>query len=296
MKCLLAAAAIGLLVTGEVLGAEDPQIDEISFESHSTRLVGSLVVPKDQPVSAAVVFVQGSGKQERSLKWARRFAGQGIAALVYDKRGAGRSGGHYEEDQSVGEKNINLLADDAAAALEKLRGLDSLKNVPMGLAGISQAGWIVPIAAEKSKSAKFVLLWSGPVCKVSEEDIFSKYTKDRDADEVPSYDEALESRKEKYEWPNFLGKDSDPKDSLAKLAIPGLWIFGGHDGSIPVDLSMAGLRELKKKGFQYEYILFSELGHNNMDETFAPAADWIKRTVGAAAPGRARPATDAGPQ
>ena len=32
----------------------------------------------------------------------------GIVALVYDKRGAGKSGGEYEGEQSVREKNIAL--------------------------------------------------------------------------------------------------------------------------------------------------------------------------------------------
>jgi alpha-beta hydrolase superfamily lysophospholipase len=207
-------------VTGQIPNVEEFRIEEISFYSHSTRLAGSLAVPRSRPVLAAIVFVHGSGKQERDMVWARRFAAEGIAAFVYDKRGAGQSRGEYEEDQSVGEKNINLLADDAVAAFEKVRDSHSLKNIPIGFAGISQAGWIVPVAAEKSRSAKFVLLWSGPVCKVSAEDIYSKFTADRDSIEVPSYAEALGSRKEKYARPDFLGKDTDPKESLEKLSIP----------------------------------------------------------------------------
>jgi pimeloyl-ACP methyl ester carboxylesterase len=123
---------------------------------------------------------------------------------------------------------------------------------------------------------KFIVLWSGPVCKVSEEDIFSKYTGDSDGKEVPSYDEALNSRKEKYIWPDFLGKDTDPSEGLAQLDIPGLWIFGGNDGSIPVDLSIRGLKKLRSSGRPYNYVLFSGLGHNNMNETFTTATEWIK--------------------
>jgi uncharacterized protein len=120
-------------------------------------------------------------------------------------------------------------------------------------------------------------LWSGPVCKVSEEDIYSKYTSDKDGKEVPSYEEALNSRKQKYIWPDFLGKDSDPTESLARLKIPGLWIFGANDGSIPVDLSIKRLGALRKSGHAYDYVLFSASGHNNMSETFSTATDWIIR-------------------
>jgi hypothetical protein len=60
-------------------------------------------------------------------------------ALVYDKRGAGKSGGEYEGEQSVSEKNIALLADDAISALKKpsISGLwlfsDNDGSVPVGL-------------------------------------------------------------------------------------------------------------------------------------------------------------------
>jgi len=257
--------------------SEDFAIEEVTFLSHSESLSGSLVFPTKGKIHYAVVFVHGSGEQTRNLHWATRFASEGIAALVYDKRGVGQSGGEYEGNQSVSEKNLNLLADDALAALNILRTHSKTKNLSLGLTGISQAGWIIPLAAEKSKDIDFLVLWSGPVCKVSEEDIFSKYTADRDDIKVPSYKEALTARKQKYIWPDFLGKDSDPSDSLRNLDIPGLWIFGEKDGSIPVDLSIQRLSKLNGSGYQYEYFLYSELGHNNMSETFTKATDWIKK-------------------
>ena len=253
------------------------RVEEVEFASHGATLSGSIVFPANQPIHAAVVFIHGSGKQTRNIGLAERFAREGIVALVYDKRGAGKSGGEYEGEQSVSEKNIALLADDAISALKKLSSHPSLKGIPVGFAGISQAGWIGPLAAEKSNLAKFLVLWSGPVCKVSEEDIFSKYTSDRDSQTAPTYDEALRSRTEKYVWPDFLGKDTDSSESLKKLSIPGLWLFSDNDGSIPVGLSIERLQALRMGGHRYDYVLFSGLGHNNMDGTFATAVDWIKR-------------------
>jgi dienelactone hydrolase len=251
--------------------------EEVEFVSHDATLSGSIVVPLDQPIHAAVVFVHGSGKQARDVKLAERFASEGIAALVYDKRGAGKSGGEYEGNQNVSEKNIALLADDANSALRKLSDHPSLKGIRVGFAGISQAGWIVPVAAEKSDLAKFLVLWSGPVGKVSEEDIYSKFTADRDSPIAPSYDEALRSRKVKYIWPDSLGKDTDSSENLRKLSIPGLWLFSDNDGSIPVALSIERLQQLRKDGHAYNYVLFSGLGHNNMGPTFATAIDWLER-------------------
>lgn len=258
------------------LGAENKHI-AIEFESHAINLAGTLVLPVDRKVYAAVVFVHGSGKQKRNIYWAEQFASYGIAALVYDKRGVGESGGKYESQQSVSGANINLLADDAVAALHALaQKLPNSDAIPLGLTGISQAGWIVPIAVEKTSKADFMLLWSGPVCKVSEEDIFSKYTRDKDSEQNPSFATALAARKTPYIWPDFLGTDSDPSTSLANIDIPGLWIFGEKDGSIPVDLSIERLQMLNNSGKKFEYVLFSHQGHNNMPASFGTAVDWIK--------------------
>jgi pimeloyl-ACP methyl ester carboxylesterase len=272
-KTLLAWCLLGCSLQGF---AENLRTEEISFVSHRTTLAGSIVFPAGD-IQSAVVFIHGSGKQARNLGLAERFAREGIAALVYDKRGAGKSGGEYEGNQSVSEKNISLLADDAAAALRILSVHPALKGRPVGFAGISQAGWIAPLAAEKSRLAKFLVMWSGPVCKVSEEDIFSIYTSGVQGQAVPPYAEALKSRTAKYVWPDFLGKDTDSSESLERLSIPGLWIFSDNDASIPVDLSIDRLKALRSSGHRYDYVLFSGLGHDNVAATFSTATDCVRR-------------------
>ena len=94
---------------------------------------------------------------------------------------------------------------------------------------------------------------------------------------MPPYAEALKARTEKYIWPDFLGRDTDASEDLARLSIPGLWIFSDNDRSIPVDLSIERLRRLQKGGHRYEYLVFSGLGHNNIERTFSLATDWIRR-------------------
>jgi dienelactone hydrolase len=253
--------------------------EDVTFESHGVTLSGTLVLPDHEPTRAALVYVHGSGKQGRNVALAERFARAGIAVLVYDKRGAGKSGGEYEGEQSVSEKNISLLADDAVAAFDALARHPAMSRVPLGFAGISQAGWIVPIAALRAPRAKFLVLWSGPVCKVSEEDIYSIYTHDAGGRSVPSYAQALASRSEKYVWPDFLGIDTDPASSLRDLDVKGFWIFSDNDGSIPVDLSVERLKVLRDSGRALDYALFSGLGHDNIDGTFDTAVSWIRRNV-----------------
>jgi dienelactone hydrolase len=274
-KNIPALLAAFLLISTQALAA-DPRVEDVMFASHGVTLAGSIAWPAGKPI-AAIVFIHGSGPQSRNLDLARRFADHGIAALVYDKRGAGKSGGDYEGNQSVSGQNVALLADDAAAALDALANNSALKDVPLGFTGISQAGWIAPLAAAKNSKAGFLVLWSGPVCKVSEEDIFSKYTTDGDMADVPAYATALAARKAPYIWPDFLGRDTDSAVDLAALNVPGLWLFSDNDGSIPVDLSIAKLRALRFGNHAFDYALFSGLGHNNIDGTFATAVDWIER-------------------
>lgn len=273
---LLAASC--LLVTCAASATAPADREEVAFSSNGARLSGTIVFPKSGPTAAAVVFVHGSGPQRRDLELAERFAARGIAALVYDKRGVGRSQGTFVGRGAFSETNLRLLADDAAAALDVISAHPRLARVPAGLVGLSQAGWIVPLAAASSRSAAFVGLWSGCVCRVSEEDIYSQYTSDRDFTDPPTFDQVVKWRRQRYVWSNEFGRDTDAMEILRRLTIPGLWIFGANDGSIPVDLSIRNLRELSRaRPGQFDYALFSGLGHATIDGTFAAMAGWITR-------------------
>lgn len=250
----------------------------VTFNSQGVMLSGTIVYPTVSPPEAGVVFVHGSGRQPRTLWVARAFAKDGIAALVYDKRGVGDSGGTFEGKQPVSETNLDLLAADASAALQELASQAPMKDVPVGFTGLSQAGWIVPIALKRSDAA-FLVLWSGPVCKISEEDIYSKYTRNLDVNDAPPYADALAARTTPYEWPSFLGRDTDSAEDLRDIALPGLWVFGLDDGSVPVDLSVQRLQTLQAEGHDFDYVLFSGVGHVNLRESFSTVNSWIKRAV-----------------
>lgn len=55
---------------------------------------------------------------------------------------------------------------------------------------------------------------------------------------------------------------TDPKVSLSKLTIPGLWLFGEKDIQIPVKLCIEQLNALRDQVKPFEYNLFPALGHN----------------------------------
>jgi len=69
--------------------------EDVFFQNADVRLAGTVVRPRQDGVLPGVVLLHGSGAEDRTslLFYARMFARHGFAALIYDKRGVGNSGG-----------------------------------------------------------------------------------------------------------------------------------------------------------------------------------------------------------
>jgi hypothetical protein len=100
--------------------------EEIRFASGDVMLQGTLLAPATAGPHPCVVFVHGSGRSTRKDPWenamARFFLARGIAMFLYDKRGAGDSGGEYvgpgaRDPMNVSEENLARLTGDARAAM-----------------------------------------------------------------------------------------------------------------------------------------------------------------------------------
>jgi dienelactone hydrolase len=254
---------------------------EIKFVSDEISLSGTIFTPKN--IQAAVVIVHGSGQEKRMINFATILANNGIAVLTYDKRGVGESGGKYAGPEAgtnnVDFSNLNLLSLDASAAVNSLSNYLSNDQIAIGLIGGSQAGWIIPLAAEKNKKVKFMTIFSGALITVKEQLRFQFYT-DGDKNFWNTHSEE-DTRKHVFHDPDrYEFIDTDPKDILSKISIPGIWIFGGKDIQVPVKLSIENLDILKSKGKHYEYKLFPNLGHNtafsDSEEPMKDAINWIK--------------------
>lgn len=260
----------------------DFTIQDVKFESKGVTLAGSILMPKK--VFAAVVIVHGSDPVKREIEFAKRLAKEGIAVLTYDKRGVGESGGVYV-GPSVGTNNIdttnlNLLAEDASAAVHTFRTYLKDKKTPIGLVGFSQAGWIIPIAASKNPQIEFMVLFSCPTITTLEQLRFQFYTNgNNNFWENHTESDAREHIKNDTDRYQFAA--TDPKKSLNSLSIPGLWLFGEKDIQIPVKLCIEQLNTFKVEGKLFEYTLFSTLGHNTTsgDSTvpFDISIQWIKQ-------------------
>lgn len=256
-------------------------IENVQFKSVGVSLAGAIFKPKNP--HAAVILVHGSGQEKRMTNLASNLANNGIAVLTYDKRGVGESRGVYAGPEvgtnNIDSANLNLLALDASAAAQSLFSHLTDKNIPLGLVGFSQAGWVIPIAAEKNSEVRFIVLFSGPAVTTLEQLRFQFYTNGK-TNFLETHTEADVREHIKNDPDRYQFSATNPLNALIRLKIPGLWLYGGQDIQVPVGLSIERLDMLKAQGKFYEYQLFPTLGHNTAfsksQEPFNAALQWIK--------------------
>lgn len=161
LRCENDAVTVGSARWQRIAFRETP----ISFDSVATKLTGVLIEPPGaaDPKRPLVVMVHGS---ERTSPiggvYGYAMAAQGVSVFVYDKRGTGGSEGEYTQ-------NFELLAADAAKALETARALAPGRYGRAGFFGGSQGGWVAPLAATRPP-ADFVAIGFGLVASPIEED------------------------------------------------------------------------------------------------------------------------------
>lgn len=260
----------------------DFTIQDVKFESQGVTLAASILTPKK--TIAAVVIVHGSDPVKRELEFAKRLAKEGIAVLTYDKRGVGESGGVYVGPtvgtNNIDTTNLNLLSLDASSAVNKFRSYLKDKKIPIGLVGFSQAGWVIPITANKNPQIEFMVLFSCPTITTLEQLRFQFYT-NGNKNFWDNHTEADAREHIKNDPDRYQFAATDPKKSLRNLSIPGLWLYGEKDIQIPVKVCIEQLNALKAKGKPFEYTLFSALGHNTVSANdtvpFDISIQWIKQ-------------------
>lgn len=151
--------------TGETWERKPIKVTDTRFETDNAILAGQLLEPLDAgPETPLVIFAHGS----EELGWVEavpdlyQMVGRGVSVFVYDKRGTGLSTGQYSQ-------NFPELADDLVAASEEAKSMADGRYGRFGLFGLSQGGWIAPLAAKRS-GADFVGIGYGLVVDILEED------------------------------------------------------------------------------------------------------------------------------
>lgn len=193
----------------------------------------------------------------------------GFAVLRFDKRGVGESTGTYV---FVGTKDspwvFPELAGDIVAAARFLRTRPEIDKTRIGLAGWSQAGWILPHAARALGDAAFLVLFSGPVCSVGQEMYYSDLAENttRPLPEVNAL------------MPAFHGAPGyDPLPTLRGLNTPALWLLGLADRSIPIETTVANLKALAAAGRPFEWRTYKGLDHGLSPRIWDDVESWVAR-------------------
>jgi hypothetical protein len=164
-KTVSFACDTGNIAFGKQAGARIPfDVGNATFESNGVKLAGRLIMPKGSDKVPVVVLVHGSEHDSAidTNPLQRIFPAEGIGAIVYDKRGTGRSGGAYTQD-------YHLLASDAVNAMEQAKRLAGARLGRVGYQGGSQAGWVIPLAVNRVH-VDFAIVGFGLAVNVIDED------------------------------------------------------------------------------------------------------------------------------
>ena len=137
------------------------------FTSGDHILRGFIDAPASTGRHPAILLLHGSGSTDvmhddradngyyKALRNAFRSAG--LATVIWDKAGNGCSEGGYPHGTP-----IRVRATETLAAIEALKARDDIDPQRIGLWGISQGGWVAPMAAVRSKDVSFLILVSSP--------------------------------------------------------------------------------------------------------------------------------------
>jgi hypothetical protein len=163
LAMLICACGSGVVIqpVGERnIGGQEVQVEEIQFRSGKFRLVGDLRMPLGNGPHPAVIMVHGDGPTTRDgypttyQPVLELFLRNGYAVFSWDKPGSGESTGALNH---VITERADILAD----GIEVLAEHPSIDKTRIGLWGISQAGWVMPMALERTDKADFMIVVSG---------------------------------------------------------------------------------------------------------------------------------------
>jgi alpha-beta hydrolase superfamily lysophospholipase len=269
---LIAIAPSGCDATARPNAAAGPSETMGGFlVNGDVRLSYRFDLPARTNTVGAVVFGHGSGRQTKdSCRFlADWFLTRGFATLCYDKRGVGQSTGTFVfvgADDSI--PVFDELASDMAAGVAWLRSRPEIDPARIGLVGVSQAGWIIPVAAAKSHAA-FMILLVGPTVSVGVENFYSRIVEHGSGT-------VEEGNRQVPLFKGFHG--FDPKPVLATLDVPGLWLLGADDRSIPTPATVAILDELIAAGRPFARVVFPGFGHDLSRAPTGPEIEqWLSR-------------------
>jgi len=130
-------------------------IEKFGFESNHFKVVGELRIPSGDRKYPLVIMVHGDGPAYRNHFFVLKkcFLRAGYATLMWDKPGFGQSTGTFSREHLRAERAEILL--DAISNVKSHPRIDSNR---LGVWGISQAGYVIPMTLEKIRDISFMIM------------------------------------------------------------------------------------------------------------------------------------------
>lgn len=210
---------------------------EVTVGEGEWALPATFSTPLEGPVRCGVVFVHGSGPQDRDgsvgpnkpfrdLAWG--LGPKGIAALRYDKRTKVHGAKYAARPITVNEEVI----DDALAAMNTLRAMPEMKDKPVYLIGHSLGAMLAPEIAARDGNLDGVVLLAG-VARPFEDVLVDQFTYLASVKKQDSADEQLAFVKAKMEA--IRARTLDPNENLMGAPVSYWYDICGRDAEVILD-------------------------------------------------------------
>ena len=210
--------------------------EEVLVQSGRALLACTLSIPPGQGRRPALTFAHGAGEAPRSfnLILATYANHLGLVTLSCDKRGIGQSGGVYP-GEFPSTPVVDQYARDVQALARWLGRQPEVDPARVGVAGASQAGWIMPLAAAREPAIRFMVGLVPPTLTQGETDLWANLN--GQGQSMPTRtDEDMEAEVRRA-GPSGV----DPMPSIRALRIPAIWLYGGKDRIVPSRLCVERL-------------------------------------------------------
>ena len=226
------------------------EYSEIFFENENENieLAGMLFLPEGEGPFPIAIVIHGSGPSRRNSVWylsvAKHLQDNGIAVLLPDKRGCEKSKGKWAG------ADFDKLATDATSAIKYIQNQSGINFSIIGLIGMSQGGWIAPVAATKTEDVSFVASISGATVTTDEQLLHEEihniapYTYKFIAKMIAPIT-SNQIKKREYFLP-FVG--FDPIPYWKRIDVPVFIGYGENDKNVPID---ACLKRLQDNGLDH---------------------------------------------